>query len=192
MTRNKSTKSEIFPVTSRTKLNAHTHTKEHTHTEEHTSKNTHTQEHTYRNTHTHRNTHTSGQGRVAITEGPEEQGLGLWLCARAVPHARPPTPGTAPARLPPALPPSGAKVQCRGWGCILTRGAHLQQVEPVWTQPSEFCSSVLGLAWRSRVGTATEHRSLCSHWALALAFHSPSHRGGLCQHNLRRIDLWPA
>ena len=69
-------------------------------------------------------------------------------------------------------------------------GAHLQ-VEPVWTQPSEFCSSVLGLTWHSRVGTATEHRSLCSHWALALACAAPSHRGDSCQHNLGRIDLWP-
>ena len=56
------------------------------------------------------------------------------------------------------------------------RGVHLQEVEPVWTQPLEFCSSILGPAWPSRVGTATEHRrSLCSHWALALVFPSPSH-----------------
>ena len=84
-TRNKSTKSEIFPVISSTKLNVHTqkHTEEHTYRNIHTHRNTHTQEHThtkghtYRNTYTHRNTHTSGQGRAAITEGPKEQGLGL-------------------------------------------------------------------------------------------------------------------
>ena len=93
MTRNKSTKSEIFPVLSSTKLNAHTqkHTEEHTYRNTNTQRNTHTgiythtgthiQEHTHMGTHiqehTHRNTHTSGQGRAAITEGPKEQGLGL-------------------------------------------------------------------------------------------------------------------
>ena len=59
--------------------------------------------------------------------------------------------------------------------------------EPIWTQLSEFCSSILGLAWPSSVGTATEHRrSLCSHWALALVFPSPSpsHQGDSCQQAL--------
>ena len=42
---------------------------EHIHT--HIGTHTHTQEHSYRNT------HTSGWGRAAITEGPEEQDLGL-------------------------------------------------------------------------------------------------------------------
>ena len=72
-------------------------------------------------------------------------------------------------------------------------GAHLQGVEPIWTQPSEFCSSILGLTWPSRVGTATEHRrSLCSHWALTLACPSPSQQHDSCQHTLGRDDLWPA
>ena len=111
------------------------------------------------------------------------------MVCRAAPHARLPTPGAAPAHLPPALPPSGAKVQCRGRGCTLTRGAHLQGVELVWTQPSEFCSSILGLTWPSRVGTATERRrSLCSHGGLALVFPSPSHQDDSCQHSLGRGD----
>ena len=67
------------------------------------------------------------------------------------------------------------------------RGAHLQGVEPIWTQLSEFCSSILGLTWPSRVGTATEHRrSLCSHWALTLACPSPSQQHDSCQHTLGR------
>ena len=66
-------------------------------------------------------------------------------------------------------------------------GAHLQGVEPIWTQLSEFCSSILGLTWPSRVGTATEHRrSLCSHWALTLACPSPSQQHDSCQHTLGR------
>ena len=68
-------------------------------------------------------------------------------------------------------------------------GAHLQRVEPVWAQPSEFCSSILGPAWPSRVGTATERRrSLCSHGGLALVFPSPSHQDDSCQHSLGRGD----
>ena len=58
----------------------HTYTHTHTHTGTHTQTETHTQEHTYTNT--HRNTHTKEHaliwmGRAAITEEPEEQGLGL-------------------------------------------------------------------------------------------------------------------
>ena len=60
MTRNKSTKSEIFPVLSSTKLNAHTqkHTEEHTYRNTNTQRNTHTGIYTHTGTHTHRNTHT--------------------------------------------------------------------------------------------------------------------------------------
>ena len=136
-----------------TYIQKHTHTQEHTHTGTHIQEPIHTEEHTHIWT---------GQG--SHHRGPRGAGSGALMVCRAAPHARLPTPGAAPAHLPPALPPSGAKVQCRGRGCTLTRGAHLQGVELVWTQPSEFCSSVLGLTWPSRVGTATEHkRSLCSH-----------------------------
>ena len=137
-------------------------------------------EHTHIYTHTGTHTHLDGAGRP---DSPEEQGLGLWWCARAAPQARPPTPGVAPAHLPLALPPSGAKEP--GLEVAEERGAHLQGVESVWIQPSEFCPSIFR---PSRVGTATEHRSLCSHWAQALVCPSPSHRGDSCQHTLGRGD----
>ena len=66
MTRNKSTKSEIFPVTSSTKLNAHTHTG--THIQEHT----HTQEHphiwTEQGGH-HRGPRGAGSGALTVCQG---------------------------------------------------------------------------------------------------------------------------
>ena len=53
-------------------MHIHRSTQRNIHTETHTHTGTHIQEpiHT-------ENTHTPGRGRAAITEGPEEQGLGL-------------------------------------------------------------------------------------------------------------------
>ena len=84
-----------------------------------------------------------------------------------------------------SMPPSSSATLWGKGARVEEVGAHLHGVEPVWTQPSEFCSSILGPTWPSWVGTATEHRrSLCSHWALVLVFPSPSHRGDSCQQAL--------
>ena len=95
-------------------------------------KHTHTQEHTH-----------SGQGRAAITEGPKEQGLGLWRCVSAAPHAQLPAPGAAPAHLPPALPPAGAKVQCRERECTLTRVHTYKE----WNQSGHNLQSSAPASW---------------------------------------------
>ena len=76
-------------------------------------------EHTHTHTHTGTHTHQDGAGRP---DSPEEQGLGLWWCARAAPHAQLPALGAAPACLLPALPPSGAKVPESGKGVHTYKG----------------------------------------------------------------------
>ena len=68
MTRNKSTKSEIFPVTSSTKLNAHTHKGTHTH------RGTHIQEHTHTGTHIQEHTHTQEHPHIWTGQGGHHRG----------------------------------------------------------------------------------------------------------------------
>ena len=169
------------------------HTGTHTHRNTHIQKHTHTQKHTHIQEHTHTQEHThiwTGQG--GHHRGPQGAGSGaLTVCQCCTTCTAARTRGCS------CTPSSGSatrwgKGAVQGTGVHTYKGAHLQRVEPVWTQPSEFCSSILGLAWPSRVGTATEHRSLCSRWLLAPACPSPSHQGDSCQHALGRGDLRPA
>ena len=137
-------------------------------------------------THTHRNTHKTGWGREAW----QPRGAGsaaLMVCQSCTTCTAALTKGCS------SMPPSSSATLWSKGARMGEGSAHLQGVEPVWTQPSEFSFSILGPAWPSRVGTATAHRrSLCSHWALALVCPSPSHRGDSCQHTLGKADLWPA
>ena len=150
--------------------------------------NTHIHTHTHTHTHTQRNTHISGWGREARRARGAGSGA-LMVCQGCTTGTATRTRGCS------SMPPSSSATLWGKGARVEEVGTHLHGVEPVWTQPSEFCSSILGPTWPSWVGTATEHRrSLCSHWALALVFPSPSpsHQGDSCQHALGRGDLRPA
>lgn len=127
-----------------------THIQEHTHTGTHT----HTGIHTHIGTHTHTGTHTLWTGQGGHHRGPQGAGAGaLTVCQCCT------TCTAARSRGCSCTPSSGSatrwgKGAVQGTGVHTYKGAYLQRVEPVWTQPSEFCSSILGLAWPSRVGTA--------------------------------------
>lgn len=144
----------------------HTHTHTGTHTQRHTHRNTHTKEHSYRNTHIYG---WAGQ--------PSQKGLRskVWG-SDGVPgfyhmHSRLDQ-GLLQHAFLQLCHPLGQRCQCGGWG------VHTYKEEPIWTQLSEFCSSILGLTWPSSVGTATEHRR-ASGSSLPL-------RGDSCQHALGR------
>ena len=122
--------------------------------------------------HTHRNTHTSGRGRAASERGPRSRvwgsdGVPVLHHMHSCPHQ-----GLLLHTFLQLCHPLGQRCQCGGWG------VHTYKEEPIWTQLSEFCSSILGLAWPSSVGTATEHRR-ASGSSLPL-------RGDSCQHALGR------